>query len=80
VPLRQKLAVKKDSFKAAQLAAANLDTMRITVLADLLFWDAVLCGNGECLRAGDGLVNSCTLESLFNLICVHGNNMMCISS
>src|SRR5512137_1633091 len=79
-PLIQKQVVKKDSFEAAQLTAADLDTMCIAVLADLLFGDAVFCSNGECLGTGYGLLDSCTLECLCNFICVHGNNILCISS
>jgi hypothetical protein len=66
--LKRKLPVKKDSFEAAQLTAADLDPVRITVLTDLLFGDAELCSYGECFRAGNAFLDSCTLESLFNLI------------
>jgi hypothetical protein len=43
LPLKLVLPLKKDSFEAAQLAAADLDTVSITILADLFFWDMELC-------------------------------------
>ena len=71
---------EKASFETTQLAAADLDTVGITIIADLLLGDPVLFRDREGFRAGDRLLNSRRLECLCNFICVHGNNVLCTSS
>lgn len=58
-------------FEAAQLAAMDLDAMSVAVLSYLTLVNLVFSGDGECLGAGDFLLNSFCLESLFDLVSVH---------
>jgi len=53
--------------------------MRVAVLGDLTLVNLVLSCNGECLRAGDSLLNSFCFECLFDLVSVHDNNVQCAS-
>jgi hypothetical protein len=55
-------------LEAAQLAAVDLDAVGIAVFGDLALVNLVLSGNGECLRAGDLLLNSFCPECLGNLV------------
>lgn len=71
---------KKSLLEAAQLAAVDLDAVGVAVLSYLTLVNLVLSGNGECLRAGDPLLNSFCPESLFNLVSVHGTTIGCASS
>lgn len=68
---REKKQGKKSLLEAAQLAAMDLDAVRVTVLGYLTLVNLVLSGDGECLWAGDSLFNPFCLECLFDLVSVH---------
>ena len=58
-------------FEAAQLTSMDLDAVRVAVLRYLTLVNLVFPGNGECLWAGDPLLNSFSFECLFDLVSVH---------
>jgi hypothetical protein len=77
---RPEQRVKKDSFEAAQLAAPDLDPVRIAVIADRLFGYFVFFCHRKRLRAFDLCFDPFSLEYLRYLFCIHGNNVRFTSS
>jgi hypothetical protein len=67
-------------LEATQLAAPDLDAVGVAVFRDIFFVNLVFPRNGKCLRAGNALLDLFCLECLFDLVSVHGNNMVCTSS
>jgi hypothetical protein len=72
--------ILKNLLETAQLAALDLDPVGVAVFRDIFFMNLELSGDPECLRAGDALLDPFSLECLFDLVSVHGNNIVCTSS